>query len=100
MKGCGKPTHVTGTNGGTMACGSLLTMFGKTEPYYCIACEMAEQARALEHPTEGEFAVSLWRLSNLESMPPATAARIMEACGYVPFQGYPLTRKAEQKAET
>lgn len=38
-KGCGKPTHVDGTNGGTMPCGSLLTAFGTTKPYYCAACQ-------------------------------------------------------------
>ena len=36
--GCGSPTHVVGTNGGTMPCGGLLTQFGKTEPYYCDHC--------------------------------------------------------------
>ena len=36
--GCGAPTHVAGTNGGTLPCGSLLTQFGKTEPYYCGLC--------------------------------------------------------------
>lgn len=37
--GCGVPTHVVGTNGGEMPCGSLLTMFGKTAPYYCATCD-------------------------------------------------------------
>ena len=37
--GCGALTHVVGTNGGTMPCGSRLTQFGKTEPYYCAACQ-------------------------------------------------------------
>ena len=36
--GCGSRTYVEGTNGGTMPCGSLLTRFGKTEPYYCDHC--------------------------------------------------------------
>ena len=36
--GCGAPTSVEGTNGGKMPCGALLTMFGKTEPYYCAHC--------------------------------------------------------------
>jgi len=36
--GCGTKTHVAGTNGGTMPCGSLLTVFGRTEPYYCVHC--------------------------------------------------------------
>ena len=32
------PAAVVGTNGGTLPCGSLLTQFGKTEPYYCGLC--------------------------------------------------------------
>lgn len=38
--GCGTPTHVAGTNGGKMPCGSLLTRFGKTKPYYCGCCDL------------------------------------------------------------
>jgi len=37
--GCGAPTHVHGTNGGTMRCGNILHRFGKAEPYYCGLCE-------------------------------------------------------------
>lgn len=37
--GCGSPTFVDGTNGGTMPCGNFLTMFGEREPYYCAACQ-------------------------------------------------------------
>lgn len=37
--GCGSPTYVDGTNGGTIPCGAMLTQFGKTKPYYCEACE-------------------------------------------------------------
>lgn len=37
--GCGCPTYVSGTNGGQMPCGAMLTVFGKTEPYYCGACQ-------------------------------------------------------------
>jgi len=36
--GCGKPTHVIGTNGGTMACGGKLTAFGKVTREYCAEC--------------------------------------------------------------
>lgn len=36
--GCGKGTHVSGTNGGTMLCGSMLTALGITDRYYCAAC--------------------------------------------------------------
>lgn len=39
--GCGSPTHVAGTNGGTMPCGALLTRFGETKPYYCGNCQPA-----------------------------------------------------------
>lgn len=38
-QGCGKLTHVIGTNGGKMPCGANLTTFGKTAPYYCDDCE-------------------------------------------------------------
>jgi hypothetical protein len=37
--GCGTPTHVEGTNGGTMPCGNMLTRFGVTAPYYCPSCQ-------------------------------------------------------------
>lgn len=37
--GCGAPTHVAGTNGGELPCGSFLTMLGKRAPYYCGACK-------------------------------------------------------------
>lgn len=36
--GCGAQTHVAGTNGGTLPCGSMLTMLGTTNPYYCAVC--------------------------------------------------------------
>ena len=39
IRGCGRATHVSGTNGGTMPCGANLTMFGETAPYYCAKCE-------------------------------------------------------------
>lgn len=37
--GCGAPINVAGTNGGKMPCGSMLTMFGKTAPYFCGSCQ-------------------------------------------------------------
>lgn len=37
--GCGRPTHVAGTNGGTVPCGANLTVFGKTAPYFCAKCD-------------------------------------------------------------
>lgn len=39
--GCGTPTHVVGTNNGTLPCGSLLKQLGEAEPapYFCGACE-------------------------------------------------------------
>ena len=37
--GCGEMTHVVGTNGGKMRCGSNLTaLAGNTAPYFCGAC--------------------------------------------------------------
>lgn len=40
--GCGQLTHVSGTQGGMMHCGSVLTMFGRTLPYYCARCRPVE----------------------------------------------------------
>jgi hypothetical protein len=51
VAGCGKPTHVAGTNGGLMPCGALLTCFGTTEPYYCGVC--IARFAFLPTPTEG-----------------------------------------------
>lgn len=45
--GCGRSIHVVGTNGGTMPCGALLTQFGKTNPYFCPACEQKLQIQNL-----------------------------------------------------
>ena len=36
--GCGTPTEVVGTNGGTMPCGAMLNVSGKPEQYFCAAC--------------------------------------------------------------
>ena len=41
--GCGSLTHVVGTNGGKMPCGSLLTEFGIKAPYYCGACQSTKE---------------------------------------------------------
>lgn len=47
-KGCGKPTHVTGTNGGTLPCGSLLRdLDGSLNPYYCPVCERKAEIEKL-----------------------------------------------------
>jgi len=43
--GCGAPVHLAGTNGGTLPCGSNLTQFGTTRPYYCGRCSGEQQAR-------------------------------------------------------
>lgn len=38
--GCGSPTHVTGTNGGTMPCGGWLTWpDGRREQCFCGHCQ-------------------------------------------------------------
>lgn len=39
--GCGAPTRVVGTNGGTMPCGAFLNDGQKRQPYYCAACSAA-----------------------------------------------------------
>lgn len=58
--GCGAPTSVAGTNGGELPCGSLLRMFGKTEPYYCAACArtIEEQDPVSTLPLNGGIGVS------------------------------------------
>jgi len=45
--GCGSPTHVVGTNGGTMPCGHVLRgLDGVSAPYYCGVCaDMLEKSR-------------------------------------------------------
>ncbi len=37
--GCGGPTHVVGTNAGTMPCGAFLTQQGVRAQYFCPLCE-------------------------------------------------------------
>ena len=37
--GCGAPTHVAGTNGGVLPCGSWLRIQDVSKPYYCGACQ-------------------------------------------------------------
>lgn len=51
-------------------------------------------AKNLGHPTQGEFAAKLWEVCSGQRLPVDDAKRLYEACGYVPFSGYPLTRKA------
>lgn len=52
-------------------------------------------AKQLESPPQGEFAAKLWEVcSGNHRLPVDEAKRLYEACGYVPFSGYPLTRKA------
>lgn len=46
--GCGKDIHVSGTNGGTMPCGGLLTMFGSTTLHFCGSCEERLKAKGAE----------------------------------------------------
>jgi hypothetical protein len=46
--GCGSPTHVEGTNGGLMACGDVLSYFGRVGPYYCGTCAEARKAAGLD----------------------------------------------------
>jgi len=49
-------------------------------------------AKELNRPTQGEFAEKLWRLCSGNNMPHADAKHLYEACGYIPFAGYPLTK--------
>ncbi|OGT90135.1 MAG: hypothetical protein A2286_00040 [Gammaproteobacteria bacterium RIFOXYA12_FULL_61_12] len=53
--GCGAMTHVEGTNDGMLPCGSLLTRFGKDEPYYCSGCHSrAIKNAAISHEISRE----------------------------------------------
>jgi hypothetical protein len=51
--GCGAPTHVEGTNGGTVPCGSFVSRLGERNPYYCGLCtmEMNKSKHLKENPT-------------------------------------------------
>lgn len=45
VAGCGKPTHVSGTNGGLMPCGATLTQLdGTSAPYLCAKCDPPKQS--------------------------------------------------------
>jgi hypothetical protein len=50
-------------------------------------------AKQLNRPTQGEFAAKLWEQCSGNRLPVDEAKRLYEACGYVPFSGYPLKRK-------
>lgn len=52
---------------------------------------LAKVARLLERPTEGALAWVIWTIST--DAPVAQAIEFMQAAGYVPFVGYPLTRQ-------
>lgn len=48
--GCGAPTHVVGTNGGTMPCGAVLHQLdGSKAPYYCPHCEQVLRSGVTSH---------------------------------------------------
>jgi hypothetical protein len=55
--------------------------------------QLIDHIKSLNSPIEGEVAFELWVLLNSDYVPYDTAYEIYEACGYVPFQGYPLRRK-------
>lgn len=52
---------------------------------------LARLCRALDRPTKDGLAALVWRLSYTIT-PVSLAADFMRACGYVPFEGFPLTR--------
>ena len=49
-------------------------------------------AKELGTPTTGKFAVKLWELCSGLRIKASDAKALYEACGYVPFSGYPLTK--------
>ncbi len=48
--GCGVPTHLAGTNGGTFPCGSMVDMFGDCRPRYCPRCQDAKGLDQFDKP--------------------------------------------------
>jgi hypothetical protein len=53
---------------------------------------LARLCRALDRPINDGLACLVWRLSNLSAISATLAADFMRACGYQPFQGFPLLR--------
>ena len=51
---------------------------------------LARLCRVLGSPVKSGLASIVWQLSNTASMPIPLAHDFMRACGYVPFQGFPL----------
>lgn len=49
-KGCGAPTHMSGTNGGTFPCGSMVDMFGDCRRRYCPRCQDAKGLDQFDKP--------------------------------------------------
>lgn len=49
-KGCGRPTHLSGTNGGTFPCGSMVDMFGDRRRRYCPSCQDAKGLDQFDKP--------------------------------------------------
>jgi hypothetical protein len=74
QQGCGKFTHVIGTNGGKMPCGALLTMGGETVPYYCYECDV-KHARAKQ-------AIGQWYTMRSESENRESVGKIPGALQY------------------
>ena len=54
---------------------------------------LAELAREAGCPTEGPLAWAIWRKSNREPDPKEAVSAMCHG-GYLPFQGYPLVRRA------
>jgi hypothetical protein len=52
---------------------------------------LARLCRALDCPTNDGLAALIWRISNVGTTY-SLGADFLRACGYVPFQGFPLVR--------
>lgn len=75
--GCGAPTHVEGTNGGTLPCGATLHWpDGTKAPYYCPAC----QQLFLRNSSERSVILQVLR-DCLQESPYVVAARRLRALG-------------------
>lgn len=53
---------------------------------------VARLCRSLESPIDNGLAAIVWRLSTTSFLDSSLAADFLRACGYKPFQGFPLQR--------
>ncbi len=54
---------------------------------------------ALDFPTDTAMAAALWRISGNGCMPCSEAAKLVRACGYIPYCGFPLSRRGKIRTQ-